>query len=148
MPPKEEIENEISLYTENLLTYCIDEFKKFKELEISQGEINVQTKIEDNEIILDTEWQLSITNDESISIIKYFQTEVLSRLGIIYNAARDIVSEGYNDGRICLTCISKIASGKDLKIDLTILEEPIIYTIKNENSENGQTFRFVFAEDD
>jgi len=135
MPSKEKIEEELSSYMNNMLTFCLQDFVNFPEVNISQGEVETRTKIKEGEIVLDVKYPLVIKKGESVSRIEEFEDiKIPVRLGIIYDAVGKIIQEQMTHEDICLSCISGIMEENELKIDLTNVDDGIIFTIIDENS--------------
>ena len=146
MPYKEEVEEEISKYTEENLDFCLNDFVDFPEFNISQREIKTETKILDNKIILNIEYPLTITKGDSTSIIRNFENiGVSTRLGLVYNAVGKIILDQLNHKDICLSCISNIAGENDLAIDMTNTEEGLIFTVRDDSPINEFPLEWIFA---
>ncbi len=147
MPSKEEIEIEISNYVNENLPFCV---KSFSDFEITQGEIKTQTKVEDEEIILDVEYPLTIKKEDSVSRIENFRNiEIPVRLGIIYNAVEEIIEEQLTreSESICLNCVLNISVKNDLYVDmLDYGGGEIVFIVRDESSKiNNEVFEFIFA---
>lgn len=148
MPSKKQIENEISEYISARLFFCTKNFVNFPEFEITQREIETKTTINNNKIILDIKYPLSITQEDSTSFIENFENiEIPIRLGIIYDSIEEIINEQLNYESICLSCILDVALENDLYVNLMDYdEETVVFIFKDENSKiNNETFKFVFA---
>ena len=73
MPSKNEVEEEISSYVNEILSFCTEDFIDFPNYDITEGEIKTETKIEENNIILNVEYPLSVTKDGSVTLFNDFK---------------------------------------------------------------------------
>lgn len=150
VPSKGEIEIEISKYVNENLPLCVKNFPDFPDFEITQREIKTQTKMEDDKIILDVEYPLSVKKGEDTTIFKDFKNiKIPVRLGIVYDAVKEIIDEQLIHERevLCLSCILNISLRNDLHIDmLDYGEGEIVFIVRDENSKiNNKIFEFIFA---
>ena len=148
LPPKiETIEKEISLYTKEKLPFCTKNFLNFNDLTIKQGEIEVTTKIKDNEIIINTIYPIQIEKDGSTAYLRDFNDiQIPIRLGTIKKAVDEIAINQRNKEGICLDCLINVTEKYDLYIDMTDFEEGIVIFIKDKQSIiDEEKFLFIFA---
>ncbi len=150
MPSEEEIEIEISNYVNENLPFCVKNFLDFPGFEITQREIKTQTKIEEDKIILNVEYPLSVTKGEDTTIFEDFKNiKIPVRLGIIYNAVEEIIDEQLTreSESVCLNCILNISVKNDLYVDmLDYGGGEIVFIVKDETSKiNNKVFEFIFA---
>ncbi len=147
MPTKTDIEEQISSYIEQTLSYCTEEFVGFPEFNITEREIKAKTTIKDEEIILDVEYPLSITKEDDTTLFKEFKNiRIPVRLGIIYNSVEKMIQDQLTYENICLSCISDIALENDLTVDMVGIEEAIIFSVKDESSKiKDAPVEWVFA---
>jgi len=148
MPSKKQIEEEISFYASAKLFFCTKNFVDFPNMEIEQGEINVKTIIENDKVVLDVKYPLSIIQEKNTILIQDFKNiEIPVRLGIVYDSIEKIINEQLDYESICLSCILEIVLENDLYVDLLDYdEETVIFIFRDENSKiNDETFEFVFA---
>jgi len=147
IPSKKEIEEEISLYVEEKLFFCTRNFVDFSELDISQGDIKVNSLINDEEIVLDVDYFVSVSKDGNTDVLRDFEVKIPVRLGIIYNSILEIVQSSRED--ICLSCILDISLRDDLYIDMNDLSEnEVMFVIRDEESKlNNESFEWVFVID-
>ena len=146
MPSKNEIENEISFYLNKKLFFCTRNFVDFSDLEISQGRIQTETKIENKKIILDVNYPISISKGGSTNLIKNFKYEVPLRLGVIYDSVAEFMEQEIGDS-ICLSCLLDVTLENDLYVDMIDYDEKTtIFLFRDENIKiNNETFLWVFA---
>ena len=149
MPSKEKIGEETSLYVDNLLFFCTQNFIDFPTLDVKQEEIKTRTRIEDEEIIFNVNYPLAINNGESTTIIRDFENiKIPIRFGVIYNVVDKMIQDQLEDENICLTCILNAALENNLYVDMypydnttitfeiedRIYDPPLIYKFSNKYS--------------
>ena len=135
MPTKDRIGEEISDYITNSISYCTNGFTNFPDLNITEGEIKANAKIEDEKIILDVVYPLTIKQGESTKKFENFDNiNIQARVGVIYNSIQSIIQEQVGKDSICLSCISEIVDKEGLTLDMTNIEEAIIFTITDKYS--------------
>lgn len=137
LPSKERIENETSLYMNSLLSSCTNEFVNFPDFNITEGRIDTRTSIREGEITFNVEYPLTIKKGEDEStIIKDFKNiKIPIDILLVYHAIEEMINgqiEQRGEG-ICISCISEIASRDSLLIDITPIDEDMIFVVKNEN---------------
>jgi len=147
MPSKKEIENEISTLINDNLFGCIKNFENFPEFEITSGEIKTNTKIKNDEVILNVDYPIKIIKDKSTTILKEFKNiKIPVRFGIVYDSVYELMQDQLNYEDRCLSCMWNVAIKNDLRINMIDYEEIVIFIIRDENSElNGEFFKFMFA---
>lgn len=148
MPSKNQIEKEISNYINEKMFFCTKNFVNFPELKIKQGEIETTTRIEENNVILNVKYPLSISKgDNTIAIKDFDNIKIPVRLGIVYDSINKMVQDQLKEDSICLNCILDISLKNDLYIDMIDYDkEIVIFSVIDDNSVmNNKTFRFIFA---
>ncbi len=148
MPSKEKIEDELSDYINSMLFFCTKNFEDFNDYEVNQREIATKTIIEDEKIVFNIDYQLSIKKDKASYLIEGFELEVPVRLGVIHKVANEIMKEQMEEkDAICISCIGELAEENDLFVDLRDYEnDSIIFYIIDRNSEiNEDVYVFNFA---
>lgn len=134
MPSKEQIENEISSYVDNSLIFCLNNFETFANLNISSGEIRTQTKINDDGILFNVDFPITIQKGEAKNIIKDFKhIKVLGNLELVYDSVEKIILSQMSNENICVSCISEIASENELIINLENTDEGLLFEVRDEN---------------
>ena len=143
----EEIENQISLYINQMLGFCTGNFDNFLDSNITSGEVNSKTTIKDDRIILNVKFPLSVTRNGKTYIIENFEgIEIPTRLNVIYDSIEELIKEQLNHDNICLSCITNIALKNDLTIDMTGIEDATLFTVKDEYLKiNGVPLEWKFA---
>jgi hypothetical protein len=135
MPSKKRVEEEISYYMNEMLSFCTEDFIDFPDFNITQGKIKTETKIKNDEVVLNVEYPLSIKKEESVTLFEDFKNiKIPVRLGIIYNSIQEIIQDQLTYENICLSCISDIALENDLTVDMGGIEEAIIFSVIDEYS--------------
>ncbi len=147
MPTKDDVEEEISSYIEETLSYCIEEFVDFPEFNITEREIKAKTTIKDEEIILNVEYPVTIKKGKSTNNLRNFKNiKIIVRVGIIYDSIKEMIQEQEGEEKICLSCISAIAKREGFTIDMVGTEEAIIFTLIDKYSKiKGIPLEFKFA---
>lgn len=149
VPPKNLLEKEISYYVGQELFFCTRYFANFTDLNVEQEDISVITKIEEGVVVLDVNYPLSITIENSTVLLEKFEDiKIPIRLEIIYNVTSQIVQKQIeNPNEICLSCLINLGIENDLFIDMFNYDEnTIIFTIRDENSiMNNRPYEFKFA---
>jgi hypothetical protein len=147
MPSKEEVENEISFYLNEMLFFCTRNFVDFKDLEIEQKEIKTETRIEDEKVILNVNYPITITKGESTSTIEDFKAEISIRFGIVYDSVEEFMQEQLTSEGICLSCLLNISLENDLYVDLMDYDdETVLFIFIDENSKiNNESLVWIFA---
>ena len=147
VPSKESIEEEINSYVEENLFFCTRNFVDFPELDITQGGIKVDSKINDEEVILDVDYLISVGKENNTNILRDFKISIPVRLGVIYNSILEIVQTSRED--ICLSCILEVSLEDDLYVDMNDVDgEKVMFVVKDENSKlNDEPFEWVFVID-
>ena len=148
MPSLEKIEREISEYTAERLYFCANSFLDFPEYNVIQGEINIDTQIRENEIIMDVEYPLTIEKEDSKSRLKDWKNiKIPNRLKVMYLASANIIQDQLGREGICITCILDVSLQNDLIIDfIDYGEDTKIFYIKDEKiGLDGEPYEFIFA---
>lgn len=148
IPSLEKLEMEISEYSEFTLKSCLDNFDSFNDFEIETGELEIMTKIENEKVIFNVNYPLTITLGGEIALLGDFgKYEFSVRLSEIHFVIEKIVSDFEIMENICLSCLADLAKEHDLKIGIeTPYDEIMIFTIKDESTQLGEfPFEFSFA---
>ncbi|MBD3252667.1 hypothetical protein GF386_02980 [Candidatus Pacearchaeota archaeon] len=147
VPEKNQIENNISFYIEKNLNKCLNDFNSFSEFDIQTGKINAETQIIENKVITKLKYPLTISKAEKNYNYDEFQEIIPVRLGIVYNAASEIIEDQLTHPEtLCITCIGDIAIKYDLYVDVEPYNnETFVFRIRDENSRiNEKDFEFRF----
>ncbi|HJZ18741.1 MAG TPA: hypothetical protein VJ208_01425, partial [Candidatus Nanoarchaeia archaeon] len=146
VPSKKQVENEISFFMDEKLFFCARNFADFPDLNISQGEIKTETAIENEKIILNVNYPITIIKGEEKSAIQNFKAEIPIRAGIVYDSVSDFAGNQTSEG-ICLSCMLEISEKNDLYVEMMDYNEnTTIFVFRDKNSKiNGMDFTWVFA---
>jgi hypothetical protein len=148
MPSKEKIQDELSDYMNNMLFFCTKNFIDFPDFNVKQGEIKTKTTIEDNQVVFNVNYPLSIEKENNTYLINDFKdTEIPVRLGIIYGINELIMEDQMKNKKdICASCLNEWANEKDLYIDMYDYEGSLVFVVTDTNSKiNEKEFAFYFA---
>lgn len=148
MPSKETIEQQISLYIDENLNNCINDFNNFPDFKIQQSKIKTTTKINENKVTININYPLSISIENNTHTFEEFNSEVPIRLGVIYNAIYQIMQEQIKDPTtLDPNDLYEVSLEKDINIKMVgFIENSIIFIITDEDSKiNNQDFVFIFA---
>ena len=104
VPIKEQIEDEISFFLNQKLFFCIKNFVDFPDLEISQKEAKTKTKIQENKIVFNVNYPITIRKGEDVSTLNSFETEIPVRMGIVYDSIMEFMQKQTESEGICLSC--------------------------------------------
>lgn len=143
MPSKSKIEEEVSSYMNDKLSGCAT-IQNFEEqgFSINEKAVDTKTTILQDKVILDVKWPVVVSKASLKATLSSTRKEFLIRIGRIYDISKEITEKQVEDpGRICLSCITLLASENNLKIDMdpSIEEKSFAYSI-----EDGE-YEFKFA---
>ncbi len=145
-PELSDIEEEISRYISNKLFFCTKNFVDFKKYNISQGKIKVDTKIENDKVLVSVKYPLKIELGDEVSIFSDFGVfEFYYRLGDLYLFSKDIVSSYDVSDGVCMSCILEYALENDLYASLTDEGNYVVFILKDKDVEKGEVLRYMFA---
>jgi hypothetical protein len=149
LPPKlEVIQNSISEYIENELSYCLDGIKNLSQFSNVEYYIeNINTLIVKNSVIIESIIPTEIKKDDSSYNIKDYRITIDNRLFDIYNYNEYIINKQLDDKySICLSCIINRATTDDLFVDIENKGNGThIFTILANDSSIGKLTKFIFA---
>ena len=150
LPSKERVQAELSEYLINELFFCTRNFVDFPDFDITQGKIEVNSRIVKGEVIFGVKYPLSINKGESSYTLSLFHSEIPSRLDNVYHVAFELIEQQMIDGNdICINCLSDISLENKIYISINdhpFDEEVIVYTLIDEDKKiNGEDYRYYFA---
>jgi hypothetical protein len=118
---KSTIEKEISLYVQFTMPFCIE--NEFENFNITKSKATVNTKINDDSIIVSSKMPISATKEDKIfTLNNNYEFEVPVRLGNMINVANEIVKKEIEDPK---------------HIDLTYLAGIDYYVLTSPEKENN-----------
>jgi hypothetical protein len=146
LPSKERLENLISIDIEGKMDLCLDGFQEFSDFEVNSGEIEADSVIESERVVIGVKYPLDIKKGGRTYSLEDFDVEIPVRLGIFYETAKNM-SRFYSNGELCVNCIADFASENDVYVDaLDYNEGAIMFIITDDDSKiNNERFEFIFA---
>ena len=146
MPSKEQVENEISFFMNQKLFFCTKNFVDFPDLDISQQEISTKTTIQDESILFNVDYPITVIKGTDKTLIKNFKYEVPVRMGTVYNFVYEFSRNQTSDG-ICLSCMLEISERNDLHVEMMDYDETTtLFLFRDKNSKiNDEDFVWIFA---
>ena len=146
LPSKKQIEEEISSFFDYELFFCTRNFVDFPDMNILQGEIKTETKIENERVVLNVNYPITITKDNSGSRIENFKAEIPTRMGIVYDSVSEFL-QNQTDNGICLSCLLEATDKNDLYVEMMDYDEKtVIFVFRDKNSKiKDEEFVWVFA---
>jgi hypothetical protein len=93
IPSKEDMENELNSFIEGRIRDCSFEAYNEEGFEISLGEPNAKTSIRDKEVKVDLDMPVTIEKGNDTAVIKDHEVEINSKLGKLYDSAKEIYEE-------------------------------------------------------
>ncbi len=147
MPSKEELSYEISQVIDNTLKLCTEEKLNVTHINITSGKIESSIEIWDYKMIVNVEYPITITKEDSSSVLKNWEDiEIETTLGKIHSSIEQIILGQLNNENICLTCISNIAEENSLIISITSIEEDVLFSVLDEKfGLDGFSYEFMFV---
>lgn len=147
MPSKSKVESEIEKHFKRNFYVCSNEFSKFREYEIEEGNLNVEARILENRVDFEIYYPLAVRKGENSLIINDFNFEVDSRLNLIYDFVYEFIQEQGRDLRaLCLSCIPEEVEEEYLFVDILENEEGTRISFIDFTQElNDEPFVWVFV---
>jgi len=145
---QQEIEQNLAGFVREELSFCILNFKDFKEdYKISHELSKTEAKILNNEVKFSLDYPITITKDETKYQIKDFSINLPIRLDKIYQVSEKIVQEQkLHPESICLSCLYNLGESYSVHIDMLDYGNSTIFTIIDDNSKiNNESYEFNFA---
>jgi len=148
-PKKEDIENSLSGFVYEELSFCILNFKDFRdEFEIEHNLKNVKTEIIKNKVRFNLEYPISVTKEDNTYQLEEFEVEIPVRLKTIYDTTYKIIDEQRTHfDSICLSCLYDLGKENEVHVDmLDYGKDTTIFTIIDDKSQlNNESYEFNFA---
>ena len=140
-PSAKDFEETISKYIQYVLPMCINSFAQFSDLNVTEGNLTVESNIEDNSIDAKISYPLKITKEDVQYELNYFSSSVQIRFLDSYNLAIQLSSLN-ND----IVEINKIDKKELNSVVLQYSEEDYLYVITDNITKLlDQPFNLVFA---
>ena len=147
MPSKKRVETEISEYFERKFFLCSRHFINFTDYQITEGNFESSTKINDQSVELEIRYPLTITKGGKTSRVKDFESEISIDFGIFYNSISNFINQQKQAGdKLCLSCF-EMSTENNIYVDMeSSYDKTVIFTFKDDYSElNNKPFEWVFA---
>lgn len=148
IPSKEKLEEELSLYVNEMMFFCTKNFAEFPDYNIKSKEIKTKVEINNEYVTFDLNYPLSINKGENNFVLENFNKKISSRLDTIYKTAFEIIKEQMLDKEnICINCIGDIAYDNNLVVSINDYDEnTIIFSIRdNKIGLKGEEYVYYFA---
>ena len=148
IPSVDIVESQISFIVNQELSYCILNFKDFKDQyeNITSRLDNVETIIEDERVELKLTYPISVTKSQTSYEIKDFSSEIKLRITDYLKISEEIVSEQHNNNEICISCLYELGEEYGVNIELIDYGDSTIFTITDENYKlNDESYEWRFA---
>jgi hypothetical protein len=132
---------QLSESLKELLPLCTDSFKNFKGVEVTEGNISIETRIFQDEVLFLVDYPLSILKQEKKYQMQNFVARVPVRLGRDLSIASTIISEQQNG-----FTLNKLIF-PDFKVSLMpVGAGALVFGLMDEKTVlNNRTFLFMFA---
>lgn len=147
MPTKEELERQLSLYMEDNLRYCFLDFLDFPNYKISGREVKAKIEINENKIIIDIIYPISIRKGEAVNLLEEFRdNEILIRTGLMYDIATQLIDlQSKDPSKFCLNCFKYIGDQNNMAITVFENEDKFIFQIVDLSEVEEEPYQFIFA---
>jgi hypothetical protein len=148
IPSKEKIESELSKQIRTSISLCTNDFEDFKNAEISPSNISVVSSLNEDSVISEVDYPLSIKRNNKTFLLNDFgEFEFSTNLNKLYGSANEVVYSFEKENSFCLSCIKDIAIKNNVKIDIqNTYNNTLIFIIKDKDSiENSLLIEFIFA---
>jgi hypothetical protein len=150
IPTKQEIELNLAGFVREELSFCILNFKDFREdfvIEHSLGKS--EARILQDKTKFSLEYSITITKrqTETTYQLKDFSVDIPINLDKIYNVANEIIDEQKKHPEsICLSCLFDLGKENNVHIDMLDYGNSTIFTIIDDNSQiNEGGYEWNFA---
>lgn len=148
MPSKEIVQEELGKYVNEMMFFCLENFARFSDFEISKGEINTEARIIEDKVLFNMNYPISITKGENNFVLENFDVEIPSRLNVVYDVIKMIVEEQMLDEKnICINCIGDFAFENKVFVSMNDYnEDEIVFSvIDNEIEIKEEEYVYYFA---
>jgi hypothetical protein len=146
-PSRDKIGDQIGLFIEDQLYYCLNDFGSFPTYEVVQGNPESSIIINEDSVISRLKLPLTITKDEKVYQVENFEVNVDARLGIILDSVDFFMEDQMrHQESLCLFCGHDISTTYDLEFTTVNIGEGILIGIKDKKIlVNNQEVLFAFA---
>jgi hypothetical protein len=150
IPSEEEVGQNLAGFVREELSFCILNFKDFKEdFKISHELKNVSVSILENSVRFSLDYPITITkkDTETTYQLKDFSLDIHARLNKIHEISEEIVLEQEKHPEsICLSCLYDLGFENNVNIDMLDYGNSTIFTIIDNKSQiNDEAYEWNFA---
>ncbi|MDD5178350.1 MAG: hypothetical protein PHT54_03680 [Candidatus Nanoarchaeia archaeon] len=141
----EEFEKSLSNYFNANLVGCVS-FVEYGGYEITSNNVNSEFSIKDNSVELKVNYPYTLTKGgNSFEFNEEYEAEFDEKLKDMYDTGNDIYNEGKKQ-EFCISCIMFLMLEKDLKVEVSDLNNNTLFMIYDDKSKNGEeNLIYVFA---
>jgi len=150
IPNKKTIENQLSLYVNDNLKKCLANFDNFNDFKITGTTIKTTSKIQDNGILFNVKYPLTITKENMTYQVSSFEETLDSRFPTMYLSSLELMQQQLNHTKsICLTCLNDLANKNDFYIEINYPDKKtvIFIILDNKTIVSNKTLIYKFAHD-
>ena len=141
-PTKEFMENELSKFISDSLKLCLNNLNDFNYYDLEYGNTEVKTKIEQNNVLVEINYPITIIHGNSKITVSDFKKEISIRLGHILDVKNDILNHIKGNDFVDLEYFSSY----DVEVNLLPYDKNnIVYSIYDNKSSTNAPFFFNFA---
>ncbi len=146
MPSKSLVEDQIEEYFKRKFFVCINDFSDFKEYSVQEGLLDVSVSIEEEEVVLEADYPLTIVQGKNKVRVRDFESEIPSRLSLIYSSVKYFIDNHENRRSLCLGCL-EMAIENNIYIDMkSSYDGTVVFVFRDNSSElNSKPLEWVFA---
>ncbi len=148
---KEELQEQISSYVNNELSFCLRNFAPFKSkgYQINRGKVETSTTILPEKVHFDVKIPVEVTRGDSTQEMIDFSVSVPSKIGTIHSAIlRFFERQMELPWSLCVSCLVGMMAENDLKVEINPSEEDIfIFTIADETLEYVFLAKYDFEDE-
>jgi hypothetical protein len=148
IPKQQEIEQNLAGFVREELSFCILNFKDFRQqYQISHELKESEVKILNNQVRFSLDYPLTITKDETAYQLKDFNVDIPVRADKIIKISQEVIAEQkLHPESICLSCLYDLGNNYGAHIDILDYGNSTIFTIIDDNSKiNNASYEWSFA---
>ena len=137
-----------------IMPFCTNAFEDFPEFNIVENDLETRTTIQDEIVVFNVNYQLSITKGENSYTLNNFNVEIPNRLGIMYKAITEVMEDQMErTDAVCVNCLYDTGEKYDLNFHVldTDENETLLFVTRDENSQlfdEDYVFYFVIKLDE
>ena len=150
IPSQQEIEQNLAGFVREELSFCILNFKDFRErFSIDHSLENIEVKISSEKTIFKIRYPMTINKKDSESVYKLedFNVDIPINLDKILKISNEIIKEQkLHLDSICLSCLFDLGKNYGVHVDMLDYGNSTIFTIIDDNSQiNEESYEWNFA---